>query len=129
MSNSNETEFEKGYVYFPRDWYGAMAKIRLSRSQYAILFTIINYTWGSHPYRTEAVIKPDDFLQRTKIRHRSSVSRAIKGLLEKNMIIRRGEPRHPIYSIQTDFKKWVIKKRKRFSISKYVSQVLEAGNE
>lgn len=130
-NDTTEFEFERGYVYFPRDWFGAMAKIRLSHSQYEILYAIITYTWGSFPYRTEAVIKTDDFLRETNMKHKSSVSRAVKGLLEKNMIIRQGEPRHPIYSVQTDYEKWVrTPRRKRFTVGKYVSQVLEeAGNE
>lgn len=112
-NDTTDFEFESGYVYFPRDWFGAMAKIRLARSQYEILYAIITYTWGSFPYRTEAVIKPGDFLRETNIRHRSSVCRAIKGLLDKNMIVRRGEPRHPIYSVQTDYDKWVIPKPRK----------------
>lgn len=116
-NDTTDFEFERGFVYFPRDWFGEMAKIRLSRSQYEILYAIITYTWGSYPYRTEAVIKTDDFLRETNIKHRNSVSRAIKELLDKKMIIKRGEPRHPIYEVQTDYSKWVTPKpRKRQAV-------------
>lgn len=111
MANPQPNPFFK----MSTEYYEALAKIAslLPSSELQILMIIHIKTWGQFPCRKEAVITMQDIIDKTLQTDKANINRAINGLLDKNMITRTGENnRKPVYSIQKDYEKWILKEKK-----------------
>lgn len=100
------------FLKLSKEYLDAIRKVPLAPAERQILDTIMFHTWGNNPPRKEAVITIKNFMEENMIKFQPNVSMAIKGLLDKNMIVRTGgNPRKPVYSLQKDYEKWRLGKK------------------
>lgn len=104
----------KKYTKIPNEILEALYKTNMPLECLRIVLFIARKTYGWN--KTEDWISLNQFAEGTGIL-KANVCRAIKKLIDRNIIVKTGSAKafftkhgikqQPIYTIQTDFKKWV----------------------
>src|SRR5215510_11339119 len=98
-------QLENGFTRIANEMLEAIPLMPLRPYQSGVFWTIFRktYGWG----KKEDWISGSQFSAALGGVHRANAFRAIKGLVDKNMIaINKDDPRKPKYSIQEDISKW-----------------------
>jgi len=116
-------QVENGYLMLANELWDALVKIRLSGEERQVFDFIIRKTWGYK--KKEDIISLSQFGEATGGMKKPSVIRAIKNLLEKNMITKNGGS----YGINKDYDKWTPLAKKLMPIvSKNAKSVSNIAN-
>ena len=115
---------EKGYTPIANEIMDALCKTRIAGEQRQILDCIFRKTYGWN--KKEDRISLSQFMDATKI-GKTHIIRAINGLLEKNMITKKGNDFGVTYSIQKNYHKWN-SLPKKVTLPKMVMSVTKNGN-
>jgi len=94
---------ENGHVDLANELVEALAKIRISGEEMQCLWVIIRKTYGWK--KKEDWIALSQFQEMTGINH-GNVCRALRGLLKKNIVVKKDDRRGVSYGIQKDYLKW-----------------------
>jgi len=99
------------FIKISNEYWDALMKVNLPAYEDRVLKAVIRQTWGYG--RKEAVISNKMFVKMTMIKH-PHISRAVVGLLDKNMILCNPINRKSVsYSVQKNYEKWQIEKQVR----------------
>ena len=99
-------QLENGFTRIANETLEALAKIRISGTEWKIVLVIWRYTYGYH--KKTCKLRNMDFANLTNLK-RSHVSTAISGLLRKNIIVT--EKRNK-YGFNKNHKEWSPLKKK-----------------
>ncbi len=93
-------------IWIPADYFKALCKVRLAPVEHQVLYFIISQTWGHS--RKSVKVSKRALCEDLGISRRT-ISRALKGLSQKNMVIREasGENAPCFYAIQEDYDRFV----------------------
>ena len=94
---------ENGHVDLANELIEALAKIRISGEEMQCLWVIIRKTYGWK--KKEDWIALSQFQDMTGINH-GNVCRALRGLLKKNIVVKKDNVRGVSYGIQKNYRKW-----------------------
>jgi len=94
---------ENGHIDIANEIAEHLAKMRIPGQEMQILWVIFRKTWGWH--KKFDAISHTQFAELTGMKRRN-VDRAIKGLLNKNLIIKKDDGFVCKYGIQKDWEKW-----------------------
>lgn len=101
--SSANPQAENGHIDIAHEIAEALMKINLSPYEYRILWAIWRKTYGWHKKRDRISIT--QFQKMTGLK-RQNVSRTLKRLVNRNIIIRKDDSRIITYGFQKDYLKW-----------------------
>lgn len=96
-------QIEDGYTRIANELFDNLIKLHLSGNEWAIVHCVMRQTWG---WRKKVDrISLTQFTKHTGI-NRSSVNKAIKSLVAKQILVAKQQPSGNEYQIQKDYTKW-----------------------
>ena len=96
-------QLENGYTKIANEILEALMKISISAQESRVFWAIVRKTYGWK--QTQDRITLSQFSKMTHMT-KSNISRAIKKLVAKNMVIKSVTPEGLVYEIQKDYEKW-----------------------
>jgi phage replication O-like protein O len=115
---------ENGYTKIANELLEALAKIRLSGEETQVFLALLRKTYGFQ--KKTDTISLSQFVEATGI-NKPNVCRAIKRLIEKNIIIKKDNAGITSYSIQKNYTKWK-PLSKKIMLSKKIRGVIKKDN-
>ena len=100
---------ENGHVDIANELIEALAKTRIPGEEMQCLWVIIRKTYGWK--KKTDWIALSLFRELTGINH-GNVCRALRGLLDKNIIVKKDDRRGVSYGIQKNYRKWTLSSKK-----------------
>lgn len=119
-------QLENGYTSLANEIWDALCRTRIPGEWRQIIDVIIRKTYGFH--KKEDAISLSQFCKSTGIK-RSNVCRALNGLLERKIIIKKETTSSTIYRFNKDFEEWSVVSKKRHSLQKETRGSLQSDNK
>ena len=94
---------KKDYTKIPNELLEGLAKIRLGNYEFRVIWAILRKTYGWN--KKEDRIALSQFVKETGVL-KQHICRAIRGLVRKGIITKRGNVKSPIISINTNWGEW-----------------------
>jgi phage replication O-like protein O len=98
-------QLENGYTRIANEIMDALARFRLPGEQRQCLDFILRKTYGYN--KKEDCISNSQFCTATGM-DKGNVSRALRGLVDKKMVVKKDNGKIPTYCFNKDFRQWVV---------------------
>ena len=110
---------ENGYTSIANELMEALSRFRIPGEQMQCLLVIIRKTYGFN--KKDDMISNSQFVEATGLRH-GNVSRAIRSLVEKRIVIKNDTKRIPSYRFNKNYIMWTSVSKKHSRIKSDKSQ-------
>lgn len=117
-------QLEDGYTRIANEIMEALAKYRIPGEQRQVLDIILRKTYGYG--KKWDMISNSQFVKATGMK-KGNASRAIKGLIDKNIVIKSDNKHIPSYQFNKNYKKWKVLSKKQ-PLSKVITGVIKSDN-
>ena len=125
MSNGNPDPTKDGHTDIAHPIAQEWAKYRLSGEEWQVLWVIIEKTWGWHKSWDNISLK--QFYEATEMK-KPSIIRAIKKLIDKNIVSKRANRNLTSYHINSHFNTWKLL-AKKLTLAKQLMTVSKTAND